>query len=448
LILAGEGWILTDIRPFHGVHYNQSLIKDLKGVLCPPYDVITPELQRELYQKNDYNFVRLEFGRELPQDDETDNKYTRASVILNKWINENVLKIDHKPAIYIHDHYFTYLGKQYRRRSIICLVGLEEWDSAVIRPHEGTLSKDKSDRLQILWTLKANTSPVLSLYEDSQKQISSLLETESRSEPFLECNDNDTESHYLWAVTDRDKLSMLNSIFKDKPLYIADGHHRYESALTYRRERRLFSASSPESDGEKPFDFIMMTLVDLDDSGLLILPSHRLIRGISNSMAGNMLNGLKAFFDVSEVTLDRENVRQQVDSLLSEKGSDVRLLLYGLTQERFLLLELSDFERVRAITPYFHSELYQKLNVSIIDHVIMEKLLGISYDTAPEHIAYCSDSVDAINSVNDEYQVAILLNPVKPDVLKDIADSGDRMPRKSTYFYPKIPTGLVFYRFD
>jgi hypothetical protein len=161
-----------------------------------------------------------------------------------------------------------------------------------------------------------------------------------------------------------------------------------------------------------------------------------------------MLNGLKAFFDVSEVTLDRENVRQQVDSLLSEKGSDVRLLLYGLTQERFLLLELSDFERVRAITPYFHSELYQKLNVSIIDHVIMEKLLSISYDTAPEHIAYCSDSVDAINSVNDEYQVAILLNPVKPDVLKDIADSGDRMPRKSTYFYPKIPTGLVFYRFD
>ena len=439
---------MAAIRPFHGIHYNQSLIKDLSGVLCPPYDVITPHLQRELYHRSEYNFVRLEFGRELPQDNETDNKYTRASVILNKWIKEKILKIDNKPGIYIHDHYFKYLDKQYRRRSIVCLVRLEEWDSAVIRPHEGTLSKDKSDRLQILWMLKANTSPVLSLYEDSQKQISSLLEAESCRQPFLECNDNGTESHYLWAITDKDRISRLNSIFKDKPLYIADGHHRYESALTHRREKRLLSASSPESDEEKPFDFIMMTLVDLNDSGLLILPSHRLIRGISNSMAVKMLNGLKAFFDVSEVTLDRENIRQQVDSLLSGKEDEVRILLYGLTQERFLLLELSDFERVKAITPYFHSELYQKLNVSIIDHVIMEKLLGITYDTAPEHLAYCSDSVEAINSVNDEYQVAILLNPVKPDILKAIADSGDRMPRKSTYFYPKIPTGLVFYRFD
>jgi len=439
---------LVDIRPFHGVHYNKSIIKDLAAVLCPPYDVITPELQWELYRRSDYNFVRLELGRELPQDNETDNKYTRASAILDKWLKEAALTIDDKAAIYIHDHHFTYLDREYRRRSIVCLVKLEEWDTNVIRPHEGTLSKDKSDRLQILWTLKANTSPVLSLYEDSRRLLSSLLDAESRREPFLDGHDGSGEAHYLWAVTDKDKIDQISNILKDKPLYIADGHHRYESALAYRRERRLLSASSQDSDRDESFNFVMMTLVDLDDSGLLILPSHRLIRGISSSMANNLLSGLKTFFNVSEVTLDKNNTRQQVDSLLSEKEGVIKLLLYGLTQDRFLVLELDDFEQVRAITPYFHSDLYQKLNVSVIDHVIMEKLLGITYDIAHEHLAYCSDSVDAINSVDDEYQMAVLLNPVKPDLIKTIADSGDRMPRKSTYFYPKIPTGLVFYRFD
>jgi uncharacterized protein (DUF1015 family) len=199
---------------------------------------------------------------------------------------------------------------------------------------------------------------------------------------------------------------------------------------------------------EKPFDYIMMTLVDMADSGLLILPSHRLIRGVSSTMAGGLLNGLKTFFTVSKVPLNRENIRQQVNDLLVENNNSIKLLLYGLVRENLLVLELNDFERVSAITPYFHSDLYQRLNVSIVDHVIMEKLLGISYDMAHEHLAYCSDSVDAINSVNEEYQMAILLNPVTPESIKSIADSGDRMPRKSTYFYPKIPTGLVFYRFE
>jgi len=343
---------------------------------------------------------------------------------------------------------FSYLNKRYRRRSIICLVRLEEWDTAVIRPHEGTISKDKSDRLQILWTLKANTSSILSLYQDSQRQLTSLLEAESRSEPFLEGKGSSGEVHYLWAITDPEKIDLITSAFRDKPLYIADGHHRYESALTYRREKRILSAASPDADTEKPFDFIMMTLVDMEDSGLLILPSHRLIRGISSSMASGLLNGLKTFFTVSEIPLNRENIRQQVDDLLIEKKNSVKLLLYGLTQERLLVLELDDFERVSVITPYFHSDLYQRLNVSIVDHVIMEKLLGITYDIAHEHLAYCSDSVDAINGINEEYQLAVLLNPVTPEAIKTIADSGDRMPRKSTYFYPKIPTGLVFYKFE
>jgi uncharacterized protein (DUF1015 family) len=163
-------------------------------------------------------------------------------------------------------------------------------------------------------------------------------------------------------------------------------------------------------------------------------------------MTDNLLSGLRTFFDVSEVPMDKKDVRKQVENLLIEEDDEVKLLLYGLTEEHLLVLSLKNFERVRTITPYFHSDLYHKLNVSVVDHVILEKLLGITYDKAHEYLDYCSDSVEAINSVGNEYRMAILLNPVKPDTLKTIADSGDRMPRKSTYFYPKIPTGLVFYR--
>ena len=171
---------MAEIRPFHGVYYNQSLVKDLATVICPPYDIITPQMQQELYQRSEHNFIRLEFGRELPQDKDTDNKYTRAAATLGEWLEQGVLDDGETPAIYLHDHYFTYQGKEYRRRGIVCLVKLEEWSKMVVRPHEGTLSKPKGDRLSLLWALQANTSPILALFEDRRGRISSLLEAQSQ----------------------------------------------------------------------------------------------------------------------------------------------------------------------------------------------------------------------------------------------------------------------------
>lgn len=436
------------IRPFRGVHYNQSLVGELSDVLCPPYDIISPRMQQELYRRSKYNFVRLEFGRELPQDDDIHNKYNRASSILEEWLRDNALRVDESPSLYVHDHSFTYLDRQYRRRNMICLVKIEEWDTGVIRPHEGTISKDKSDRLNLLWKLRSNTSPVLSLYEDKESRIASLLDKESSSVSLLEGSDDNGDIHLLRAVTDNEVITRVCDLLRDRPLYIADGHHRYESALTYQHERRS-TFSSPSPPGSEPFDYIMMTLVDLDDSGLLILPAHRLIRGIPQSMIDNLENGLRTFFDVSEVPLDRSDLRNQVNGLLSGKKDEVRLVVYGLSPDRLMVLRQDDFSRVRAITPYFHSELYHKLNVSVIDHVILEKLLGITYDKAHLYLDYCSDSLDAVNMIDDnEYQMAIIISPVTPEAIKTIADSGDRMPRKSTYFFPKPPTGLVFYRFE
>ncbi len=436
---------MAEIRPFRGVHYNQSLVKEPAQVLCPPYDIITPQLQQQLYRKSESSFVRVEFGREFQQDTETDNRYTRALDTTIKWLEQGILQVDEEPAIYIHDHNFTHQGKKYRRRSITCLVKLEEWSKMVVRPHEGTLSEPKGDRLSMLWTLQANTSPILALYDDPEGMASSMLEAQSRGKPMISARVDRGEAHHLWAIKDAGTISQICDCLASQPLYIADGHHRYESALAYQRERRIGCTSEP---GQEPYDFVMMTLVEFSDPGLIILPAHRLIRGLSKSTLDALTTGLETFFSIEQLPLNRADTQDRIDELLSEETGMVKLILCGLVKEQLLVLKLRDYAVVRQMIPYFHSEIYQKLDVSIVDHVILEEIMGLTYDTSVISLDYSHDALDAINMVQDqEYQLAFIVSPVKPDVMKAIADSGDRMPKKSTYFYPKLPAGLVFYRF-
>lgn len=416
----------------------------MASVICPPYDIITPQMQQELYQRNEYNFIRLEFGRELPQDTASDNKYTRSSATLEQWLKQGVLKIDETPAIYLHNHYFTYQGKRYKRRGIIALVRLEDWDKRVVRPHEGTLTKPKGDRLNLLWALQANTSPILALFEDQAQLVSSLLTSQEPGEPVLNACLADGEEHRVWAITEPEAVDKIRSSLANQPLYIADGHHRYESALAYRRERHA-CASSPS--GDDPFDFVMMTLVDISDPGLVILPTHRLVRGILASTLDKLMAKLKTFFEIERVPLNMPDVWQQVDSLLVNGSNEVKLVLFGPEKGHLLVLRLRDFTTASQMMPYFHSELYKSLDVSAVDHLILEKLLGLSGDREGALLAYSYDILNTVKKVVDgEYQMAFLLNPAKVEVVKAIADAGDRMPRKSTYFYPKLPTGFVCHR--
>jgi uncharacterized protein (DUF1015 family) len=436
---------LADIRPFHGIHYNPSRVKDLTKVICPPYDIITPRMQQELYQSSDHNFVRIEFGRELPRDKDTDNKYTRAAFFFRSWLEQGILVADEKPSLYIDDHHFSLRGKACRRRSINCLVKLEDWTKMIIRPHEGTLSRAKSDRLSMLWTLQANTSPIMALYEDSKGGIASLLGPPTRKKPALTASKKNGESHRLWIIEDSKVIDGIRAGLAGQPLYIADGHHRYESALAYQRERR--SGYGPGKK-EETFDFVMMTLADIADPGLVILPAHRVVRGISRSALDGLRSGLNTFFKTEEVPLDADDIPSQVGRLLANKTGRIRLLLYGLKKGQLLLLSLPDFDVVRPMFPAFHSEHYQQLDVSIVDHVILEELLGLTHEMSGSFLDYLHDAAAAIKKVQDgEFQIALIVNPVKPAVIKAIADSGDRMPRKSTYFYPKVPAGLVSYSF-
>ena len=434
---------MADIRPFRGVHYNSSLIKDLSAVICPPYDIISPQQQRELHSRSEFNFIRLESARELPQDTATDNKFTRSADTLERWLAEGIFKVDEKPALYIHDHSFRHRGKKYKRRSIIARVRLEEWDRLIIRPHEGTLTEPRGERLSLLWALQANTSPILALFEDRKRQVQALLTRQERNKTLINIKHIDGESHRVWAVTDSKVIDIITSSLEAQPLYIADGHHRYESALAYRTQSH---ADSTSVFGEEAFNFVMMALVDIKDPGLIILPPHRLIRGIHKPVLDELMTKLEVFFDIEKLPIDIHSVWKQVNDALTVEN-EVRLVLFGPATDLLFVLKLRDAEAAGQLMPYFHSELYRKLDVSIVDHIILEKLLALSNDMEKESLSYSYDTVDAVNRVlNQEYQLAFLLSPAKTEVIKAVADAGDKMPRKSTYFYPKSPAGLIFNR--
>ncbi|MEK7353147.1 MAG: DUF1015 domain-containing protein [Chloroflexota bacterium] len=433
---------MAEIRPFKGIHYSKSLIKDWSAVICPPHDIISPQQQEELYQSSEYNFVRLEYGSVQSDDTLTNNRYTRSAATLEQWLKKGILEPDKAPTIYLHDHLFTLEGKEYKRRSIIARVRLEEWDKMIIRPHESTTAQTKSDRTSLIWALQANTSPILAMFEDRQQQIYTQLPRWAQRLPLITSRIVNGEGHSLWAISDTAAINRISKSLAEQPLYIADGHHRYESALAYRNERKATNKS-----GDAAFNFVMMELVDFANSGLKILAPHRLVRGLSQATLDGLTTKLEEFFEIERAPLSATDVRKQVDDFFAGTAG-VRFVLIGPSwKDSLLKLKLRDPAAASRVMPGSHSELYKKLDVSIVDRILLEKALGMNTVGDKSGLTYSHDLLDVVNRVtNQEYQLAILLSPVMPEALKAIADAGDKMPPKSTYFYPKAPSGLVFNR--
>lgn len=433
---------MADVRPFRGIHYNTSLLHDWAKVICPVYDIIPPGQHERLYSLSPYNFVRLEAGRELPQDTPSDNKYTRAAATLDEWLKNAVLETDPLPSVYMHDHLFTFKGANYRRRALIARVRLEEWDKMVIRPHESTFAEARSDRLSLLWSIRANTSSILSMFDDHEGNIRRLLAEQESKLPFMDLPMSGGEGHRVWALSDPGTVGKISAHMSGLPIYIADGHHRYESALAYRRQQRAVSSSHEE----RPFDFVMMTMVAFDEPGLLILPPHRLVRGISKATLQDLRHRLAVFFTIRELDSTNGAVWERLDE--QRKADDKpRLVLFGLEGNALLVLEPRDMGSLTPMMPHFRSELYKRLEVSIIDHVVLEKLLALDHEKDGVNLGYSYNRDDAMGRVrNGEYQLTFLLEPISPSVIKAIADLSDKMPKKSTYFYPKVPAGLILNR--
>ena len=439
---------MAEIRPFRGVRYNQRRVNDLAAVICSPSDNLTPEWQTGLYLRNDYNFVRLDACMDTSEGMDEAAKWQKAAVTMEEWLAKGILQVDDVPSIYLHDYYFNYLGREYMRRSIIAIVRLEEWDSMIIRRHEKVLPELRLTKLIQFRALQANTSPILAFHRDREGRIAATLSSLKLDKPIISFSSDIDGRHVMWAITEPDIITQIADSLAGEPVYLADGHHRYEGALAYRKEKQ---ASSSSISGDEACNFVMMALSPISDPGLIVLPFHRLIRGIPDEVLGGLKSRLKDVFNVEEWPLDASGIWQKIDNLLDardpDKSEEIAMVIFGLTGDKLTVLRISDFDALDEVMPSSKSDLFKRLDVSIADRFIIEKMLGITGDRKEKLLAFSNDRPDAIGRVlKGEYQLALLLRAPKKKQIIAVSDAGETMPPKSDRFYRKSPTGLVFYR--
>lgn len=427
---------MAEVSEFKGIRYNPQSVHHLTDVICPPYDVISPEEQQALYTKSPYNMVRLEFGVTLPGDDDTNNKYTRARDDFNRWLKDGILIQDRVPSYYVHEHNFEIGETKKKRLGLFACVRLEPWEKRIIFPHEFTLSGVKADRLKLMQACSANFSPIFGLYDDPGGKVNQLIINRVKSSPTYSFNYNG-DSHRFWACNEPEFMQRVSHFLVTKSIYIADGHHRYETALAYRDYRRQLN---PHDSDNAAYNYVMMALVSFSDPGIVILPIHRLVRGIPRDTLTKFAKGLGNYFTVNHAPVEAASLSD--DSLGSIK-------LYGLQPGKVIGLSLLPGSRLNDFLTHKRSEAYGKLDVSIVQHIICEKLLRLPPEDDSANVAYTPSSETACRLVDaGQFQFAILLNPIAAKTIKAVVDSRDRMPRKSTFFYPKLPTGLVIQRLD
>ncbi|MFC2050183.1 DUF1015 domain-containing protein [Chloroflexota bacterium] len=422
---------MAEISPFSGIRYNEEIVTDMASVICPPYDVISPEEQRDYYEKSEYNAIRLEHGIAMPEDTKANDKHSRASATFNQWLKDRVLTVDHVPSFYIHEHSFTYQNIRKRRLGFMACVRLEPWENKIIFPHENTVPGIKSDRLDMMRACAANFSPLLGLYEDVGQKVTKLLASQASRKPAIDFTKAD-EAHRLWVANEPEFVQRVSHFLASRSIYIADGHHRYETALAYRDERRQKNSSDSDA-----FNFVMMSLVPFSDPGLIVLPVHRLVNNLSSKAVTQFRDNLKMLFEVESVPLGENGIPEII-------GAITRIL--GLETGSVIALKPRQSSSLKEMMPEGHAEVYKRLDFSIVQHLVIDKLTAIDKGSS---VAYTPNMVQARQLVeSDEYQLAFLLNPITVATIKAIADANDKMPGKSTFFYPKLPTGLVINRLE
>jgi uncharacterized protein (DUF1015 family) len=412
---------MAEIIPFRGILYNVFKVS-AEDVLAPPYDVITPEYREALYMQSPYNIVRIDFGKEETADNETDNKYTRAGRYLDAWLKEGVLVRSEKPSIYAYEMSYMLNGARKRLLGFLGLVKLEELGKGSIFPHECTHSKPKQDRLNLMRSCRANTSPIFSLYKSPTGRISDILRKVSATRPYLESENIAGDLHRLWQIDDAREVEIIRHELADKAIFIADGHHRYETAFEYYRE--MSAKEAPTS--ARPFDHVLMFLANMLDEGLTILPTHRLLKEIPRDID----TVLSEFFEVEDI---KDDFRIRED-LSGKKG------VFGFFRRGDNIWHLLKYKGGNLSD--IHPDL-RGIDVIILHELVLRKIFKT------EEIGYEMDVQRALEKVRSgEFNAVFFLNPTRVEDVEKAALSSVRMPPKSTYFYPKLLTGLVINKFD
>ncbi len=441
---------MATIIPFRGILYNQTKAGSIGNLVCPPYDIISPAEQQELYRKSPHNIVRLEFGLESPADAEGDNRYTRAANLMEEWFRTNVLRQSPEPSFYVYEMEYPIGGVVKRLRGFVCLVRIEDYDSGIVKPHETTLSGPKTDRLNLLRACKASFSQIFSLFSDSQGKISGILATVA-TKPDMEVKDSDGVLHRVWTMTDKRDIVAIVREMSEKPCFIADGHHRYDTALTYRNERRKVAGMST---GDEPYNYVAMYLARLEDPGLTILPAHRVLFNLTDFNPKRFEDDLNRFFNIERIDFDKKSEladRRTVLDTMVHRADHAHVFGMMIKDERsYYLLSLRNDADMDVVLPD-KSPAYRRLDVSILHHLVIDKLLGIKIETHKLglNIEYVKDADEAAKRMQDgSADIIFFMNPTKVSEVKDVAAAGERMPQKATYFYPKLLTGLVMNKLD
>ena len=424
---------MAEIKAFNGLRFTEKAGK-IGELCCPPYDIISGEQRLAFLNENQYNIIRLEMPKSQ-HDDESFDAYGAARAYLNDWLNAEILKKDEKSGIYVYEMDFSANGGTHSVKGFISLVKLEEFSKGIILPHEETLSKAKTDRFNLMNATGCNFSQIYSLYMDEDKGAYAIIDAASKGAPDNEFTDADGVCHKLWCIYDESVIAALSAKMSDKKLYIADGHHRYETALNYKKFCRE-NMQEPQN-----ADYVCMMLVNMENNGLVVFPTHRIVRDLAEFDYNSLIEKCSEYFDITPY-LNREMGEKVLEKAYSD-GKKAFVLFTG--DNNYTLLVLKELELMEKLMPDV-SDALRGLDVSVLHTLVLERIFGIDKENMAKQInlTYTRSADEAISAVDGKRaNCCFLLNPTRVGEIRDVAAAGEKMPQKSTYFYPKLTTGLV-----
>jgi uncharacterized protein (DUF1015 family) len=433
---------MAHIAPFRGVFYNQKKIRDLAKVIAPPYDLISKDEQEKLYKRSPYNFVRLDLSQEP-------DVYAAVPQLLENWMKEGILERDLVPAIYyMADRFVLKTGEQKERRGFFALMRLEDFAAGNIRPHEKTFDAPKEDRLKLMLACNAQLSPIFALYSQPQQTINRMLATHVEgAAPFIDVKQESGGECRLWRIADAQLIRRIQAEITGLPLLIADGHHRYEATLNYRNHLR--DQRGPGS-GKEPYNFIMTYFANMNDNNVVILPTHRLVRGYDPKPFLQLEEALQNYFYLEQYPKTPEGKGWFLKAL-KDGGKKKRVIGASFKRDpRYLILRLKNKRIMQRLAKDLSAPL-QELDITTLHLLILEHVLGLAPEkqASGENIRYSQDEEAVLQALEKEdFQAAFILNPPKAEDILAIAGKGEKMPQKSTYFYPKLSSGLIVNKID
>lgn len=426
---------MADVQPFRGFRYDLARVGQLSEVIAPPYDVIDAALQQSLYDRSPYNVVRLILNKETPQDSEHDNRYTRAAQCLRDWTRDGILAQDSARCLYVYQQEFEAEGKRYTRKGFMARVRLEKLGQGRIYAHEETMSGPKADRLKLFHATNMNLSQVFGMYPDEKGEVQARFDAAiGRSLP-IQATDHLGVVSRIWPIADQHVHSAVASLFGQKPIFIADGHHRYETACRYLEEKKQ---AGEVTSADAPANYVLMHLVSMQDPGLIILPTHRLVSGLNEIKADQLRTLLGTHFEMETVASG-----EQAWEWIETDGSQ-ELLGFGTQADGVWQIGRFRSAPLMAELAGEHSEAWRGLAVAVLQRVILEKLLPEANMTPTcQYVHLLKEATDAVAA--KQCQLAVLVPPATMQHVEQIAGNLEKMPPKSTYFYPKVLSGLVFH---